>query len=288
MKASADCVSCQVAFALQTVRKATDDEDLAERLVLKALEVILSFGLEVPPPRVAREIVNLVREQTGVEDPYRDDKERQNHLALKLYPRLKARVEKALDPLKEALFLSALGNLMDSIAQQDEGPSELLCRALSGTHFLHDHYGELVEGLQRATNLLIVGDNAGEIVMDKLLVEVLKGLYPALQIVYAVRGRPTINDATMEDARSVGMMALCRVITTGDSTPGVIFDFCSPEFRKAFEGADLLIAKGQGNFETLEELRDPRLFFLLWVKCPTISRYLKLPTGGPVMLRSPL
>ena len=284
MKTYPECIPCQVSFALRTARKAADDDAVVGSLVLRSLELILSFGLDQPPPRVAREIGRLVKAETGVRDPYRDEKERQNQVALELYPHLKRRVERAVDPLREALLLAAGGNVIDSIALGERDPLEAL-EDLGGA-FAKDNYGELRDELEKAKSLLLVGDNAGEIVIDKILVEELLKLWPSLEVLYAVRGGPTINDATMEDAIEVGMTEICRVITTGDDTPGVILELCSDDFRGVFLQADLVLAKGQGNFETLEEVRDPRLFFLLRAKCPTIIRHIGLTEGAPVLLRA--
>lgn len=282
MRTYPECIPCQVSFALTTAKKATESEELVGELVLEALGIVLAHGLDHPPPLVAREIGRRVRERTGVEDPYKEDKRRHNRLALELYPQLKERVRGAPDPLREALLLAAGGNVIDSIAMGEVDPSEVI-PSLFGGEFALDHYGALRDLLPRARRLLLIGDNAGEIVMDRILVEELLRLYPHLQVSYAVRGGPIINDATMEDALEVGMDRLCRLVSTGDDTPGVILDLCSEAFVGDFTEADLVIAKGQGNFETLEGRGDPRVFFLLRAKCPTIGRHLEVEGGALVL-----
>ena len=282
MKTYPECIPCQVSFALTTAKKATEDEGLRGELVLEALRVVLAHGLDHPPPLVAKEISRMVRKRTGVEDPYREDKRRHNRLALELYPQLKERLRGAPDPLREALRLAAGGNLIDSIAMGDLDPSQVVPSLFEG-EFALDHYGALRELLSRARRLLVIGDNAGEIVMDRILVEELLEMYPRLQVSYAVRGGPIINDATMEDALEVGMDRLCKLVSTGDDAPGVILELCSEAFLREFTEADLVIAKGQGNFETLEGRGDPRVFFLLRAKCPTIGRHLGLQGGALVL-----
>jgi uncharacterized protein with ATP-grasp and redox domains len=130
-----------------------------------------------------------------------------------------------------------------------------------------------------ADRILYLCDNAGEIVFDRLLIEVL----PSEKITAVVRGTPVINDATLEDARATGLTEVVRVMDNGSDAPGTLLETCSPAFRDCFAAADLIIAKGQGNFETLSETRGKRIFFLLKVKCPLIARDIGEPTGRLVV-----
>lgn len=281
MKANPECIPCQTEAALKTLRKATHDEGLIEEVMMEVLRVLLRFGYGVPPPRVFREIMRLIKERTGNPDPYKGEKEAQNQRALALYPSLKERVRRARDPLYEALLLSSGGNLMDAVASGGTFSPEALPDG-----FLIDHYPLLREALEGARMVMVIGDNAGEAVMDKVLLEEVRARWPEKGLRYAVRGYPTLNDVTASDLSALGISEVCEVVTTGDDTPGVSLDLSSPEFRRAFEEVDLIIAKGQGNFETLEELGDRRIFFLLWAKCEPIIRHLGLEGSGPVLLRS--
>ncbi|MFP4242836.1 MAG: damage-control phosphatase ARMT1 family protein, partial [Chitinispirillaceae bacterium] len=133
----------------------------------------------------------------------------------------------------------------------------------------------LEQTLNSASRILFLCDNAGEIVFDRFLMESM----PREKIICAVRGKPVINDATMEDARETGMTDLVKVVSNGSDVPGTFLKSCSPGFREIFENADLVIAKGQGNFETLSEVKQKKIFFLLQVKCPVISRDVGFPVG---------
>lgn len=282
MKAYPECIACQAEAALKTLRKATDNEGLIRKVMIEVLGVLYHYAYDVPPPRVFREIMRLIKERTGNPDPYRRDKEEQNRKAMALYPLLKERLRRAEDPLYEALLLSSSGNLIDVVASDWVFSPEALPR-----RFLLDDYPLLRKALEEAVGILILADNAGEAVMDKVLMEEMRNRWPEKAIQYVVRGSATLNDMTTVDLEPLEISGLCEVLTTGDDTPGVILPFTSPEFRKAFEEADLIISKGQGNFETLEDLKDPRLFFLLWAKCEPIIRHLGLKEGGPVLFRSP-
>ena len=280
MKARPACIPCQVTFALEMARRATEDEVTLGEIILESLRIIKEFGLDLPPPRVAREIIQMTKRRTGVEDPYRKEKEEQNRMGLKLYEMLRGKAT-----LDQALAFSAAGNIIDSIAVKEgidpEGLLEELLR--SEERFSLDGRHPFKEKLSRASSLLVVGDNAGEIALDRLLVERIREEFPHLRIAYAVRGGAAINDATLEDAEEVGMRKVCEVITTGDDAPGVILEDCSQEFRERFARADLILAKGQGNFETLDGLKDPRIFFLLQAKCQTICEYLGVNKSSLVL-----
>jgi len=280
MKARPACIPCQVTFALEMARRATEDEVTLGEIILESLRIIREFGLDLPPPRGAREIIQMTKRRTGVEDPYRKEKEEQNRMGLKLYEMLRGKAT-----LDQALAFSAAGNIIDSIAVKEgidpEGLLEELLR--SEERFSLDGRHPFKERLSRASSLLVVGDNAGEIALDRLLVERIREEFPHLRIAYAVRGGAAINDATLEDAEEVGMRKVCEVITTGDDAPGVILEDCSHEFRERFARADLILAKGQGNFETLDGLKDPRIFFLLQAKCQTICEYLGVNKSSLVL-----
>ena len=123
-----------------------------------------------------------------------------------------------------------------------------------------------------------LADNAGEIVFDRLLIEQL----PIDRVTVAVRGYPVINDATLDDAETAGLTDIVDVISNGSDAPGTLLDDCSEAFRSRFEEADLIIAKGQGNYETLAQSPRP-IFFLLRVKCPVVARDLDYPVGSMVV-----
>lgn len=138
---------------------------------------------------------------------------------------------------------------------------------------------ELKEALSTAKTVLYLGDNAGEIVLDKLFIETL--MHPNLY--FAVRGAPVINDATLDDAQYVGIDAVADVISNGYDAPSTIVDRCSPQFQELFNKADVIISKGQGNLEGLLEKTDKQVYFLLMVKCDVIAEALGVKKGDFVV-----
>ena len=219
---------------------------------------------------------------TGVDDPYRAVKDRFNRMALDMLPELAGVVKQAADPLEMALRLAIAGNVID-LGVNGEITEDEARRCIQDA--LDGPFGGDVDAFRQAvsmaTNILYLADNAGEIVFDRLLIEQL----PSVRLTLAVRGRPILNDATMADAWTAGLCDIVKVIDNGSDVPGTILGDCSEAFRQQFAEADLIIAKGQGNFETLsDETAD--IYFLFKVKCPVIARHIGLPVGTHVLARS--
>jgi len=278
-----DCIPCFLRQALEAARFATDDPALHNRIVLQALGAVAAMDLSQPPPAAIQTIQRLLRQTTGVDDPYRDAKQRFNHFALELLPECVAEVRRARDPFTAAVRFAIAGNVIDLGAKGGLGEAGMhaaLRRAL-GEPMAGD-----IEAFRRAVaaarQILYLADNAGEIVFDRLLIEQL----PTDRVTLVVRGAPTINDATREDAQTAGLPELVEVIDNGSDAPGTILADCSEYFRRRFQAADLIIAKGQGNFESLADTV-PGIFFLFKVKCPTVAAQVGRPVGSQVLWRSP-
>jgi hypothetical protein len=274
-----DCIPCFLRQALEAARFATHDPALHSRIVLQALGAVAAIDLSQPPPAAIQTIQRLLRQTTGVDDPYRDAKKRFNRLALELLPECVAQVRRARDPFATAIRFAIAGNVIDLGAKGGLGEAGMhvaLRRAL-GEPMAGD-----IEPFRRAVSaarqILYLADNAGEIVFDRLLVEQL----PPGRVTLAVRGGPTINDATREDAQTAGLPGLVEVIDNGSDAPGTILADCSEDFRRRFHAADLIIAKGQGNFESLADTA-PGVFFLFKVKCPTVAAHVGHPVGSQVL-----
>lgn len=269
MKTYLDCIPCFARQALEAARLACDDPAVHMRILREVLAEAARWNLWNTPPAMGQWIHRTVRQLSGNPDPYRAIKQRCNALALDLYGELRGRVRAAADPLEIAVRLAVAGNLLDfggPGSLPEEEVREAVRRCLDAP--LHgDGLAALRGALATAQSILYVTDNAGEIVFDRLLLEVL----PTERVTLAVKGAPVINDATREDAIAVGLTEMVRVIDSGSDAPGVLLDDCAPAFRQELERADLVIAKGQGNYETLDDLGG-RTVFLLVAKCPVIAR----------------
>ena len=221
----------------------------------------------------------IIGEALGMEDPYSEQKRKYNTLALEIYPRVLEYSKKSQDSLKFAITLSILGNSIDFGASHAIDFSDFADLSNIGLGE-PNHYDQLIKILERSGSILILGDNTGEIVFDKILLKILTETYPSATIYYSVRGGPIINDATMEDAIEVGMTQECIVIESSQS-PGVILNNSPSEFQTIFNEADIIISKGQGNFESIitTATTNKPVFFLLKAKCELISRVFEVPQG---------
>jgi len=282
MHTTLDCLPCFLRQALNGARLASpNDPDTQKRVVLAWAKAFSSFDLDRSPPALAGVLYAMLSEITACPDPYAAYKAKSNAHALSLVPDLSRVVRKSLDPLRAALGVSIIGNYMDPAA-----PLEMdLERALKQEEHeaLDSGAYEKFKVLAAAgrARVLILGDNAGEIAFDTLLVQEL--LNRGCEVVYAVRDRPVINDATLEDARKVGMVKLCRVVSSGADTPGTVLSRCSPAFLEDMDRADVIVAKGQGNFEALRHVRSG-VFHAFKVKCPVVANELGAPQGRTMFL----
>jgi hypothetical protein len=267
MKTYYDCIPCLLRQAVDAARFASDDPKIHEAVLRHVLTAAADMDLQQTPPMMARNIHRTIRQYANSVDPYFSVKQRFNEMALALYPDLKKRIIQSPDPLDTALRLAIGGNIIDFGARQDMAKDMVLagiqnaltCDLLGDVHAFKN-------AVDAADHILYLGDNTGEIVFDRLLIETL----PVDKIIFAVRGYPVLNDATMEDAKTAGLLNIVKVIDNGSDAPGTIIEDCSPEFVQYFNDADLIIAKGQGNYETLSETDRP-IFFLLQAKCPVIA-----------------
>ena len=283
MRIYLDCISCFVRQALDAARLATDDEQIHEEVVRGVLRLASELDVSRSPPAIGQQIHRLIRKLTGSDDPYRKIKSRFNNLALKLYPELRKRIMNSENPLETAVRLAIAGNIIDLGVKTSIKESEIegVIRDCLTADFNNQRVQGFRNAVSRAERILYLADNAGEIVFDRLLIEQL----PAEKFTVAVKGAPVINDATMEDAKIAGLTNIVQVIDNGSDAPGTILEACSKAFRERFEDADLILSKGQGNYETLSDL-DKNIFFMLKAKCPVIAKDLCCEVGEMILQKS--
>lgn len=273
------CIPCFVRQALETARLSTVDPEVHERIVRETLLVIADMDMKKVPPVISQQIHRHLRKLTGVDDPYLAAKDRFNRMALEMLPEIEARLAKAPDPFGMATRLAIAGNVIDLGAKADLKEDDARTAvAMSMEEPFHGDLDAFRRAVESAERILYLGDNAGEIVFDRLLIEQLS----PRPVVFAVRGVPVINDATVHDALQAGLQNLVEVIDNGSDAPGTVLADCSEEFRRRFHDADLIVSKGQGNFETLFGETAP-IFFLFKVKCPVVALHTGLPVGTHVL-----
>jgi hypothetical protein len=264
---------------LEAARMATSDEPMQRKVLDRVAQLLPTVPLDATPVDMGQVIHRLVREITGSPDPYQAVKKKSNDLSLALYPELKERVSRSSDPLLTAIRIAAAGNVVDFGPNLAIDLRTSIEQALANT-LNQFAYHALKKKLNTVNNVLYLGDNAGEIVCDKILIEEL--IKRGKHVTFVVRGRPVLNDATMEDASYVGLDRIATVIANGSDAPGTTLADCSPEFFRAFRDASLIISKGQGNFEGLSGVRAP-IFFLFKVKCPVVAQAVEAELGAIVL-----
>jgi uncharacterized protein with ATP-grasp and redox domains len=278
-----DCIPCFTRQALDAARLATDDKKIHEQVLRKVLALAKDLDMSQSPPVMGQKIHRLIRELVGAVDPYRDVKRRFNNAALKLYPKMREHIIESENMLDTAIRLAIAGNIIDFGVNGELQESEL--EKTIGECLAAESYSiqssQFEQALNDAEEILYIADNAGEIIFDRLLIEQL----PIEKVTIAVKGSPVINDATIEDAILAGLHRIIEVIDNGSDGPGTILESCSQEFVDHFEKADLVIAKGQGNYETLSDI-DKNIFFILKAKCPVIARDLGCEVGEMIFRKS--
>jgi len=284
MIAKPECDHCFLRQAADAARRALLSSANSENLLKAVKQELARLPTDVTPPVRASRIHALIREISGNPDPYHAAKQEATEHALNLYPRLKQLLAEASDPLESAIRLAIAGNIIDLGVASEYDLEASIERVLAQPLGI-DHLSRLKAALKNAKSILYLADNAGEIVLDRLLIEQLLQDLQRERITVVVKGSPVINDATMVDAQAAGIRDLVPVIDNGADAPGTILEECSEDFRRRFEAADLVIAKGQGNYETLSEV-EKDIFFVLKAKCPVIARDIGCEVGSLVLRRS--
>ncbi|NQS92113.1 MAG: DUF89 family protein [Chloroflexi bacterium] len=273
MKTFDACIPCITALMESTL----ENSDLPEEKKKKFLGVFQDdwsqADMSLPPARSAGAIYQNILQETGQEDLFKAHKAKSIQEALITYPRLKKLAERAADPFEAAIRISALGNILD-IANPNSYNLEEEIERLSQHPLQGNSLEELRNKVAQSESLLILADNAGETVFDKVLIETLD-----IPVIYAVKSAPAFDDALLEDATQAGIDTVAQLMASGTPYPGTYLPSCSPDFQNLFQSAPLILAKGQGNFETLNDVQR-EIFFLLKVKCEAISREIGYPIGS--------
>ncbi len=269
MKIYLDCIPCQQRQMLKILRLSTHDTRLHEEVLRESVSHLSRITWDTDPMSLMKQTYDMVTRATGITDPYRALKEQSNHEVLQLYPELQQCVQHSDDPLLTACKLAVAGNIMDFGAKDHFNIQETIQHVLT-SDFAVNQYERFRTSLHQASNLLFFADNAGEIVLDKLLLETILEHSPVKKLTVVVKETPILNDATLNDVRQIGL----------DTLPGVEFRLVNtrsnghsawmPEHVESWIAAhDVVISKGQANYETLSEYQG--VFFLLIAKCPIIA-----------------
>ncbi|HXK82074.1 MAG TPA: ARMT1-like domain-containing protein [Bacteroidales bacterium] len=275
------CYNCLVRSFSRLLEKFQPKANNNEILMKEFLSYLSTIDENLNAPYITGYMQEIIKKMIGIDDLYFEEKEFANNMLLAKYQELKKVVSVADCSFTRALRLAIAGNIIDYAANPDFDIMQTIEYVLEND-FAVDDSQELMQEIINAKNVLYLGDNAGEIVLDKLFLETIG----RRDIVFAVRGKPVINDATIEDAKKVGITNLVHVIDNGSKLPSTVVDECSPEFVKYFNNADLIISKGQGNLEGLINTLDKNIYFLCMVKCNAIGEALGVTKGSFVVMNN--
>jgi len=264
MKTYLDCLPCMMNQALRTARIATNDYVKIKLVLDEVGAMIKDIPMHNTPVQSGSIVYRKIRELTGVVDPYKDIKRNSIREALALYPTLIEYMNDSDNKLLTAIRIAITGNVIDFGMNKYFDLEEDLKTILNQDFAIFD-FKEFVNKLKKAKSVLYIGDNAGESVFDKILIQAIEK-----PVTYIVRGIPIINDVTMEDAIESSIGEIAELISSGSRAPGTILDFCNEDFVRRFNEADMIISKGQGNYEGLSNV-SRSVFFLLKAKCKIIA-----------------
>jgi len=281
VKTELACLPCFFGQVARTLRHAGVNGQRGRDILRKAERIIENASLDEVPARTTTIIHRILREEAGL-DPYKDVKKSYNRIALGMLPALRKRAERADDRLECGVRAAIAGNVIDfgiyESIDLDRALEESFRLPLTG-----GVYPLFARAVKASRSILYLCDNAGEIVFDRFLIEVLRDR--GKKVTAVVKGSPVINDATLDDARAAGLHACAAVIDNGNDGIGTLLEECSPRFLEHYRSADLIISKGQANYETLVQEQDERIFFLFKVKCPVVAAFMERSNGDIVLSR---
>lgn len=283
-----DCFPCITNMFMEVARISLNDEQMIRSFTdtIAAKKPVAPQDFKVTSPEMIRDLWIIFQEMSGIEDPLKEAKKRQNDIALSLYPSVKESILTGDDPLSSAIRCSITGNAIDIMTTGAEQPVEEIMQKLEGFSLDPASTEQLRERLQNAKKIVFFGDNCGEIIFDKILIEVIQEHYGS-NITFVARTLPVLNDATLKDALYAGMDAVTETVENGiqQPLPGTIIGQLPQALQTLVYESDLIISKGGGNYDTLteEDRLKGKISFLLQAKCrPYVTLY-RVPLGSPII-----
>lgn len=284
MRTSLECLPCFVRQAVGSAQLVSADEATMLRMMQTVLRELSTANLFLTPPEIVEALHAVIRKELNHRDPFQKIKQMSTRRALELVPKAKAAISTSVHPFASAVAFAIAGNILD-FGMKSEWNEAVIVQSFAeavekGRRFEEALINRLYNEIDRAERVLILGDNAGEAVFDRLLIE----HFPRkTEVFYAVKSGPVINDVTTQEAVDSGLDEVAAVIPNGAAIPGTVLSKCSAEFLEIFNTAAVVISKGQGNFETLNE-EQRSIWFLFQVKCPVIAQYYHFNLGDWLLL----
>lgn len=288
MKIWPECIPCVLKMSLDVIRTVTNDEKGIKRFLTEILELkpLRGEDYSFTSPELTRDVWSKIVQFSGKEDPLKAKKDEQNRKALDFYPVAREIIQKSRDPILEALKFAIWGNSIDSMVDIKESSTDEIMEILHKAWIDLHSAEELKKKMGRVKKLIYLGDNCGEIVFDKLFIEMIRELNN-LEVIFITRTIPVLNDALFEDALSVGMDEVATVMENGipEPLPGTFLGRTSEEVRDLINDSNLIISKGLGNYDTLSEDETLRgkISFLLRGKCYPSCAAHNVPFGSLIV-----
>lgn len=274
-----ECLKCQLDSLPKRIKKYGIDTETGHRLTNELTNEIQKLSSSASySPEVTRNILTKLKSYSTINDPYKVEKEKSNRELMSKYGEFRKLIDSSDDKFDTALRLAIAGNIIDFGPNHKFDVFETIERVLN-SDFAIDHSAQLRKAIKQADSILYLGDNCGEAVLDKLFIETIN--HP--RVWFAVRGEPVLNDVTRSEAIGLGIDKFAQIIDNGDDCPSTILHRVSPAFLSVYKSAGLIISKGMGNFEGLMYENDPRLFYMLMIKCPVIAEKTGASTGSFVI-----
>ena len=273
-----ECYTCHIRTINKLINKFKPDRETSESFYIE-IKKILAENKKQTNPYLSTLIHRLAKSKLNSEDLYAEEKKSANKLLLNRYKYWKSLIDESNNPFYMAAKLAVTGNIIDYGAHSAPDDIESHIHKLIKNPFKINKTTHLFKQIRLAKSILYLGDNAGEIVFDKLFIETME--HP--DVTYVVKNKPVINDVTLQDAAQTGMDRICQVITNGYDAPSTLPEYCSDEFLKEYNNADLIISKGQGNFEGLMNEKNKNLFFMLIAKCNPMAELLNVKKGDMIV-----
>ncbi|HZF71317.1 damage-control phosphatase ARMT1 family protein [Sulfuricurvum sp.] len=273
-----ECIGCITAQSKRVCEAIHADVALSERIVKYVETSLQNADFTLSPPVVAAPLYEHMAVLADTNDLYEHQKQHATQQANSYIPFLQESITQSDDPFIATLKTAVVGNVIDLAAEVSFDLHEAI-NSVFTTPFSHDDSTRLSETLKRSKTILYIGDNAGEHIFDGLTIQSLQKLYPHTVFTYMVRGNPIINDVTMREALEAGMDSICTVMDSGVPTPGFVYELASSEAQNLFDTADLIIAKGMGNYECMTPQKRHNICFLLKVKCSVVAASLGREIG---------
>lgn len=264
------------------------DASVRQKLLDMTNQELMHCDMNKTNPEIMGGIFQNITKILNNDNPYQDIKIVYNKLMLSMSNHIEGMIEQSDTPFDEALKLAITGNLIDFAAKHTFNEKMLLnmLEEVDQKKLAIDDSQELKDTLKNAKNLLYIGDNCGEIVLDKLFIRMIQKSYPNIHVIYAVRGKAIVNDVTKEDASMCHMEDVCQVMDNGDSSLGTVLARTKPSFQNTFHQSDVVICKGQGNYEGLFHENHSHMYFLFMAKCDIVAKPLGVETMSIVCMKN--